>query len=105
MLGEPSRQCPICRKKFAYVKYAFAPDGRFNIHLPGKGDQDSDPFLRDDEIVSPGTSEAEKRRKIELRRLRTLEDIDLQSFIFDNMTGVAAEGDTVITVNRDMILF
>jgi hypothetical protein len=95
----------MCRTKFAYVKYTFTLDGIYKMHIPGKGDQGSDPFLRDDEIVPPSASEGERRRKIDLRRLRTLEDIGPFSFIFDRLISVTTEGDTIVTVNRDMHLF
>lgn len=105
LLGEQSRQCPICRAKLEAVKYAFTPDGMCKIHIPGKGEQDTDPFLRDDEIIPPCASERERRRKIELRRLRTLEDISPIIFSFPHGEAVAVEGDLIIAINRELTLF
>jgi len=105
LLGEQSRQCPMCRAKLEAVKYAFTPDGMYKIHIPGNGEQDTDPFLRDDEIIPRCASERERRRKIELRRLRTLEDMSPLVFIFNHGEAVAVEGDLIITINRELTLF
>jgi len=105
LLGEQSRQCPMCRAKLEAVKYAFTPDGMYKIHIPGNGEQDTDPFLRDDEIIPPCASERERRRKIELRRLRTLEDMSPMVFIFNHGEAVTVEGDLIIAINRELTLF
>lgn len=103
MLGEQSRQCPLCRNKFAYVKYAFTPDGDFKIHIPGKGDEDENPFLRDDEVVPPGASDGKRMRKIELRRLRTLEDFG-QSFSMTYGDACTVEDNTLISISYNLHL-
>ncbi|KAN0106468.1 hypothetical protein V8E51_009344 [Hyaloscypha variabilis] len=104
MFGERSRQCPMCRAKIWAVKYAFPPDGMYKIHIPGKGYQDANPFLRDDEIVPPGASEQERRRKFELRNFRTLQEIPLQSYRQSDSMAVAFEHETYISVNWNLTL-
>jgi hypothetical protein len=103
MLSEQSRQCPMCRNKFSYVKYTFTPDGEFKTHIPGRGDQDANPFLRDDEVVPPGASEVERKRKIELRRLRTLENF-LQSFSVTYRDDCTVVDNTLISISQNLRL-
>jgi hypothetical protein len=103
-LDQSSRQCPLCRTKLQEVRYAFTPEGNYRTHIPGRGDQLSDPFLRDDEIVRPGAPEEERKRRIELRRLRTLEDYDPPLWKFDWMIALAQEGETIIYVTRSLLL-
>jgi hypothetical protein len=103
ILSEQSRQCPLCRNKFAYVKYAFTPDGDFKIHIPGKGVEDENPFLRDDEVVPPVASEGEKGRKIELKRLRMLQDFR-QSFSMTYGDACTVEDNTLISITYNLHL-
>jgi hypothetical protein len=103
ILSEQSRQCPVCRNKLACVKYAFTPNGDFKIHIPGRGDQDADPFLRDDEVVPPGASEGERKRKMELRRLRTVENF-LQSFSVTYRDDCTVEDNTLISISQNLHL-
>jgi hypothetical protein len=85
------------------VKYAFTPDGAFKIHIPGKGDEDENPFLRDDEVVPPGASEGERMRKVELRRLRTLEDFS-RSFSLTYGRAKTVEDNTLISISYNLHL-
>jgi hypothetical protein len=104
MLRQPSRQDPFCRTKSDEVRYDFTPEGGYSTHMPGRGDQLSDPFLRDDEIVRPGASEVERRRRTELRRLRALEDYNPSPWELQWMEIVAQEGGTTIFTRRSLRL-
>ena len=91
----------MCRSKIEAVKYDFKPDDMYQIHIPGEGSQDTTPFLRDDEIVPPGSSEQERRRKFELRKLRTLKDISAQKYVAALVSQATSEDGKLVIVNRD----
>jgi len=103
-LGQPSRQCQLCRTKLEEVRYAFTQEGDYATHRPGKGDERYSPFLRNDEIVPPGDDVEGLRRRLELRRLRMLEDYDPAPWTVNWMSVPAQEGDTIVLVSRTVAL-
>jgi hypothetical protein len=86
------------------VRYAFTQKGNYATHRPGKGDERYSPFLRNDEIVPPGDDVEGVRRRLELRRLRMLEDYDPTPWTVNWMSVPAQEGDTIVLVSRTVAL-
>lgn len=103
MPGELHKKCPMCRARPEEIRYAFTPEHTFKAYIPGKADEDSNPFLREDEIVPLGASEAARRKRLELRRLRTLPDVS-QTFMVTYAYGANVEGDNVVVVKRELLL-
>ncbi len=99
---EGNRQCTLCRTQIKEVRFNFQPGGAYNSHIPDTNDENSGPFLPDDERLLPDMSEEERSRRIELRRMRRMEGYDPLEWQFAWMGTWAKEEEMFHLLSRTL---